>query len=273
MVSMLALSSGGGGGGGFTRAAGNAGGGGAGGACSGVARFTCPANLLPDVLYVAVYAGGLGGAASANGSTGVNSLVLTSKTAASPNIVLSSGANPPGGGTAGTGAAGGTGGTVPSVAATQPLHIWGQWAAIVGIVGGAGGAQTGAIGTNITAWAAITLSPGSGGAGCTTTNFNGGDQRASALLDMGAQGYYLTGASGISPGGTGTGAAIDGGGGIRSITPFFNCGGTGGGSNNSAQAGNGGTGGYGCGGGGGGAGATAGAGGSGGDGLVIIYAW
>ena len=101
MVSMFTIAGGGGGGGGFSRTAGADGGGGAGGACSGLARFICPATLLPDRLYVQVGNGGLGGAASGAGGAGLNSYVLTSPTAVLPNIICYSGANAPGGGSAG----------------------------------------------------------------------------------------------------------------------------------------------------------------------------
>lgn len=273
MVQMIVIAGGGGGGGGFTRTAGSAGGGGAGGACSGISRFICPATVLPDILYVQVGQGGQGGAASAAGTAGVNSYVLTSKTAVLPNIVCYSGVNAPGGGGAGTGAAGGTGGTVPTIAVTQPWNALGEWFSTVGIVGGAGGAQTGAVGTSITAWAALPLSPGAGGAGCTTTDFAGGAQTATALFDIGNQGYFPTTAGYVASGGTAAGTRVDGGGGQSKLTPFINSGGGGGGSNNSGQAGNGGNGGIGCGGGGGGAGATGGKGGNGGPGIVIITSW
>lgn len=272
LVSMFVIGGGGGGGGGFSRTAGSAGGGGAGGACSGISRFICPAIFLPDTLYIQVGNGGQGGAASSNGGAGINSYILSSKTNVVPNIIVYSGlvASPPGGGGAGTGATGGTGGTVPGLAISQSTNTWGQWFSNQGLVGGAGGAQTGAVGTAITAWGGLPLSPGAGGAGCTTTDFAGGPQTPTAILDIGSQGYYPSGAGGIVPGGTAAGTNVDGNPGINRITPFYNSGGAGGGSNNSGQAGHGGTGGYGCGGGGGGAGTTGGRGGNGGSGIVII---
>jgi len=273
MVEIICIAGGGGGGGGFTRTAGSAGGGGGGGACSGITRFVCPAIFLPDILYIQVGAGGQGGAASVAGTAGLNSYVLTSKTAVLPNIICYSGVNAPGGGGAGTGAAAGSAGTVPTIAVTQPWNALGQWFSTVGLVGVVGGAQTGAVGTSITAWAANPLSPGAGGAGCTTTDFAGGGQTVTALLDVGSFGYFPTGAGVLAAGGTGTGAAINGSSGVEKLMPFLNSGGAGGGSNNSGQAGHGGSGGYGCGGGGGGAGTTGGRGGNGGDGLVIIISW
>lgn len=269
-VSFVVVGGGGGGGGGFSRTAGSAGGGGGGGACSGVSRFACPASLLPDELYIQVGNGGNGGAAGVAGTAGTNSFVLFGRTAVLPNILVYSGVNAPGGGGAGTGAAAGAAGSVPTNAVTQPCNTWGQWVSTVGLAGAAGGVQTGAVGTSVTAWAAITLSPGAGGAGCTTTDFAGGGQTATALLDIQNQLYTPNTAGLVAPGGTGTGAAINGSSGIKRIAPFFNSGGAGGGSNNSGQAGNGGAGGYGCGGGGGGAGTTGGRGGNGGSGIVLI---
>lgn len=269
-VSFIVVGGGGGGGGGFSRTAGSAGGGGGGGACSGIARFACPAALLPDELYIQVGAGGIGGAAGAAGAAGTNSFVLLGRTAVLPNILVYSGVNAPGGGGGGTGAASGTAGTVPTIAVTQPTNTWGEWFASVGLVGVVGGAQTGAVGTSVTAWAALPLSPGAGGAGCTTTDFAGGAQTATALLDVQNQLYVPSTAGVLAPGGTAAGAGVDGSPGIKRIAPFYNSGGAGGGSNNAGQGGQGGAGGYGCGGGGGGAGVTGGRGGNGGDGIVII---
>jgi len=267
MVMMLAVSGGGGGGGGTAGAALTLRAGGGGGACSGVSRFICPAFVLPDELYVQVGQGGTGGASGANGTAGTNSLILSSKTNALPNIILASQVNAPGGGLAA-----GTGGTVPTVAVTQPIHTYGNWASIVGLVGGAGG--SGAAGTTITAWAAIPFSPGAGGAGTAAigTAFAGGAQTATALFDYGNQGYHPAGAGGICAGGV---AGAKGNAGKQSTTPFFNSGGSGGGSSDAGAGGDGGNGGIGCGGGGGGAGVTgsAGRGGNGGPGIVIIISW
>jgi len=276
MVHMVCWGGGGGGGAGFTRNPGNAGGGGGSGASSGVTRFTCAATLLPDTLYIIAGNGGLGGrpgVSSGNGTNGLNSFVLTAKTNVLPNIVLYSGVNQPGGGGGGTGAAAGAAGSVPTIAVVQPTAMWGEWFATVGLVGVIGGAQTGAVGTDITAWAANCLTPGASGAGCTAGDFAGGNITATALLDLGSNGYYPTGTGNVAKAGTAAGAGVDGSAGRLSLTPFYNSGGAGGGSNNSGQAGHGGAGGYGCGGGGGGAGQTAGNGGNGGAGGVIITSW
>lgn len=269
-IFMQAISGGGGGGGGFSRAAGNPGGGGGSGACSGIARFNCFANDLPDTLFIQVGMGGQGGAAGAAGGAGVNSLILTGRIANVPNIVLQSGVNAPGGGGGGTGAAGGPAGTVPTIAVVQPYNVMGMWQANVGLVGIIGGAQTGAAGGSVTAWATIPFSPGGPGAGCTTTNFAGGNINTTATFDAGNQGYYTSAGGGVAPGGTGIGAQINGSSGVLRLLPFFNSGGAGGGSHNAGQAGHGGSGGYGCGGGGGGAGTTGGMGGNGGSGLIKI---
>lgn len=272
-INFFVVAGGGGGGGGFSRTAGSAGGGGGGGACSGITRFYCPAILLPDTMYIQVGHGGTGGAASGAGNAGINSYVTSypiTGTPILPNIIAYSGVNAPGGGGAGTGAAVGSAGTVPTIAVTQPFNTLGEWFTIVGLVGVAGGAVTGAVGTSVTAWGALPLTPGAGGAGCTTTDFGGGNVTSTALFDISNLGHYTTTAGSVALGGTGITTAINGGGGVKRITPFFNSGGAGGGSNNSGQAGHGGSGGYGCGGGGGGAGTTGGKGGDGGSGIVII---
>jgi hypothetical protein len=137
----------------------------------------------------------------------------------------------------------------------------------VGFVGGNGGAHTGANGGSATGgWTTYPYTQGVGGGGSTGVNFSGGSISAVALADFGSQGYHNLV---IAPGG-GAGTNVDGGAGRRSITPFFNSGGAGGGTLDAGQAGHGGNGGYGCGGGGGGAGTTGGRGGNGGPGLVII---
>lgn len=281
MVFMFAVGGGGGGGGGFGNSTSSNRGGGAGGACSGITRFICPAILLPDIMYVQVGCGGPGGAgstaagAAGAGGTGCNSYVSGSKSVTSPNTMLQSGSNVPGGGSAGTAVGTVTGGTVPTVAIVQPINQLGIWMTLVGVVGGAGGVL-GAAGPAITAWGlgSLLTSPGTGGASLalaanTTIAANG--QTASAAWDMGSQGFATNGASALVPGGLTTGAP-HGGAGIQRITPFFNTGG-GGGAAVDGVAGNGGNGGFGCGGGGGGGGQTGGQGGNGGDGIVIISAW
>lgn len=266
-VFMTCIAGGGGGGGGFSRAAGADGGGGGSGACSGIVRFNCPAVFLPDTLYIQVGDGGLGGVASGAGGAGLNSFVLTSRTAVLPNIICYSGVNTPGGGGGGTGAAAGGAGTVPTIALIQPCNAWGIWMALAGNAGVLGGLHTGQAGTNVVAWANNALGIGAGGAGSTGANFAGGNVSPTALLDIGNQGIYHNAINLASGGAAGGG---NGDPGACRITPLFNSGGAGGGSNDAAVGGAGGNGGYGSGGGGGGAGTTGGRGGNGGSGLVVI---
>lgn len=290
MVYMIAISGGGGGGGGFTRATTVAGGGGGSGACSGMATLMMPAIFLPDVLKISVGPGGTGGAAGANGGAGINSYITlgAGRTAGItiPNVILSSGINAPGGGSAGTGAAGGPAGSIPTVATIAtvgPLGKLGFWSntgtaannGYVGLVGVIGGAQTGAVGVNITAgWNLIPFTPGASGAGVNTvgTGFAGGSIALQAATDF-ADGSFP--ASILAGGTAGSGAAVGGNGnnGIRSMKPFLNTGGSGGGSADGQIGGQGGSGGIGCGGGGGGAGTTGGRGGAGGHGMIAIIGW
>lgn len=272
MISMMTIKGGGGGGGGFTRAAGAAGGGGGSGACSGIDRLVIPAFLVPDLLFVFVGAGGAGGAASAAGLMGGQTFISTSRRTTVQNCFLGSNNTAPGLGGAGTGAVGGAAGAVPGIGGVTTLSALGVTAFTVGVVGIIGGAQTGAAGGNPTVWAALPLSAGASGAGCTTTDFNGG------LINVGADTewceYQGINAATQVPGGVGgTSVNVNGGGGLSFWKPFFQTGGSGGGSNNAGQAGHGGRGGIGCGGGGGGAGTTGGRGGSGGDGLAMIISW
>ena len=116
MVYMIAVSGGGGGGGGRTRASTVGGGGGGGGGCSGMVTLMMPAIFLPDSLKISVGSGGQGGAALAPGSPGVSSYISLGERGgatgiAIPNIILSSNATAPGGGSVGgtTGSAAGGG--------------------------------------------------------------------------------------------------------------------------------------------------------------------
>ena len=281
MCYMVCIGSGGGGGGGFTGASTTARGGGAGGGSSSIAKMLIPALFLPDVLLVQVGSGGKGGAANANGGTGVNSIIsygvgLTA-IGTSPNIILQSNNAAPGGGGAGTGAAGGTGGTVPTIS-TQAISgaaaSWGVQSFIVGLAGGGGGAQTGAAGTAVNnAWNLICCGSGAGGGGVNSVNsgFAGGNIGFVGSLDF-ADGAIVTGSLVGGTAGSST-AAGNGNSGIQLWKPFYMTGGSGGGSSDGSTGGNGGNGGIGCGGGGGGGGTTGGTGGNGGDGFVCIISW
>lgn len=275
MSYMICIGGGGGGGGGHSAASGTNGGGGGGGACSGISRLLVPTFLLPDSLYIQVGVGGAGGAATVGGGAGSNSYIMFSPLAfLAQNSLLSSNTNAPGGGGAGTGAAVGAAGTVPTIATAAVESTIGQFSATVGIVGSAGGAIAGGNGTDVTAWGTLPLSPGAGGAGAATTNFNGGNQTPSAAVNFQNVNYPAT-TGAIALGGTGgTTAANIGGAGVSFLSaPFIQSGGAGGGSNTAGTGGDGGRGGIGCGGGGGGKGITGGRGGSGGNGIVVIFSW
>lgn len=260
MVMMMGCGGGGGGGGGFTRTAGNAGGGGGGGGNSSFAITVYPASIVPDELYVQVGRGGTAGAASGAGGNGAPSFV-TALAVAGGNPFLS--ASNGSGGQAGTGAAGGNAGNVANNEAENntPMLAHGLWAsARASNTSGPGGAQTGANGTSSSTMANCSIGGAAGGAGCTTTDFNGGSAVPSGTTIL----PTVLG---------GVGAGANGENGITIWSPICASGGGGGASNNTGVAGKGGDGGLGSGGGGGGAGATGGAGGRGGDGIVIIISW
>jgi hypothetical protein len=260
-VHIWMVGAGGGGGGGFTGAASSARGGGGGGGSGAIARGTFLASMLPDILYVQVPQGGTGstGSGVAGGVGGrVHVSVRPSVTAA--DIVLVSGAADASGGAAGSGAIAGAGGTASTVS-TAISGSFGSLATSLqftaGDTGTAGGAQTGAAGSPQVALASINITGGAGGAGVTTTDFNGG---------------AIVGA-GICPsrvGGTANANGEKALNGYMSWIPLFSTGGSGGGSDNDAIGGTGGDGGIGSGGGGGGGGATGGGGGRGGDGYCVI---
>jgi hypothetical protein len=274
MIYMMAIDGGGGGGGGFTRTAGLAGGGGGGGGCGGIARLFASAFLIPNILYIKVGAGGLGGAASTAGGAGSMSWISYGHTFTTPSILLASGAASPGGGQPGASGSAGSGGSANTIATTATTQTLGHWSAIAGIAGGVGGAQSGAVGTSITAWATLPLSPGAGGAGCTAVDFDGGGITAAASVDINFL-NFTTGPGNVALSGSNAAIATsrNGSSGVNLWQPFLMSGGAGGASSNAGVAGSGGKGGIGCGGGGGGAGTTGGSGGDGGNGLVMIISW
>lgn len=275
MVYIFMVGGGGGGGGGFTGATTTARGGGGGGACSPTSSCLTPAYFLPDVLYVFVGIGGIGGTGSAvDGTAGGLSFVSLSNLsapAATPNKIMAShGGTAAGGGTAGTVAAGGTGGAVPTVETLvkmgAPISI-GITQFQQGLIGAAGGAVANGAGVAVTAGLATTvLTPGAGGGGVTTVGQVGGDVTLQGSLDF-ADGNIA------AAGPLGGAAGLRGGNGVQLWKPFRMTGGAGGGSADNAAGGAGGNGGIGCGGGGGGGGTTGAAGGNGGPGLVAIFSW
>ena len=83
-ISLHAVGGGGGGGGGHTGLAGTQRGGGGGGSNSSLLRCTIAARCFPDVVYVLVGRGGLGGAATAAGSVGTATVVSLEPDTTSP---------------------------------------------------------------------------------------------------------------------------------------------------------------------------------------------
>jgi len=261
------------------------GGGGSGAYFSGI----FPAISLPDILYISVGFGGLGGAARVTAGNGVAGLAgIASYISIAPNttvnnllcIVNGGGvANAPIGASVGTGAVGGS----LSTAAQMPLVGLGTYAgAASGVVAnvtfpGNAGTQSGGqtVGINLTTLptTGICLTGGTGGGGVGTGNGNVGG----AILGAGAFPTSLGGLAGGSTSATGG----NGSNGFQPINGLFYFYGATGGASGGNIGGNGGTGGngaYGCGGGGGGGAnglalGISGAGGRGGNGLVIASCW
>lgn len=264
MVGIWGIGGAGGGGGGLTGATGSARGGGSGGGSATITRLFLPAFMLPDVLFVLPGLGGPGGAASGNGTIGVQTLVCVKPVNTSPYQLLQ--AAPGGAGLVGTTTTntGGPAGAAAVVTSTSWLAS-ALFLSNAGVAGGAGGSgAAAATGTGQTAFNNHILTGGCGGASTQATgntNSAGSAVAAGGLLEILIPGGLIAG-----------GAGVDG---ISSLSPFWSTGGTGGGSNGAAAqvGGKGGKGGFGSGGGGGGGGVTGGAGGDGGDGLVLIACW
>jgi hypothetical protein len=282
MCQMFIVGGGGGGGGGKTGATTTARGGGGGGGCSGVGILIIPTLFLPDILLVQVGSGGGGGAASGGGNSGSNSYISTgsgiSALSAIPNVILASSTNAAGGGGAGattSNAAGGTAATNFSPSQAGHFQFKGVFNNTGGIVGATGGLATaGAVGTAITAWNTLQLSPGAGGGSVSavTTGFAGGAVSIQNPLDF-TDGGFQTAFNFLLGGAGSSGGAFAGNPGFISWKLSLFTGGSGGGSTDNAAGGAGGQGAPGCGGGGGGGGTTGGVGGNGGDGFVIIISW
>jgi hypothetical protein len=277
MVFFLLHGPGGPGGGGASGASGSPRGGGGGGGGGAVLRMLIPAMFLPEVLFMRPGAGSPGGLADAVGITSGGSYIwLDPAGTANPlggilagvSVAVGNGGLTGGFGTATAGGAGGLTNSASSLMLTQfGINSGGN-----GGGGTAGGAHTGAAGA--AGFPAYNISMGgTGGAGCTTTDFAGGNQGPT----INAYGR------GTAPGGTGGGGnGVDGIGTHmhldvnqfrRERTNMMWTGGTGGGSNNLGTGGKGGKGGIGQGGGGGGAGLIGGQGGDGGDGFIFVAAW
>ena len=160
-VFILSIGAGGGGSGGATGAAGTARSGGGGGGAGGVVRTFLPAKLCPDILYVSVGIGGIGGASNTLGNVGTSTSVSVKPIIGTP--VLEDAINYASGGSAGAipiAGGGGSGGTVPVFA------LIGITTGTTGSSGTAGGAPTP---TAVTALTSVITTGGAGGGGITTT--------------------------------------------------------------------------------------------------------
>lgn len=249
-VTFILIGAGGPGGNGFTRTAGSAGGGGSAGPSAAILRVTFPRWSLPDVVWAQIPKGGT------PGTVGGRVYISRTRSISAVDCYAISGAADAGAGGNGTGAAGGPGASAPAVATalTAGLSNWSTaFSTVTGQAGATGGAQTGAAGGSPSYNDQV--SAGCTGAGCTTTDFAGGN--------FGASGPFPATTGGAAPGGHGVA-------GMESRKYRMYTGGTGGASNNSGVAGNGGNGQIGSGGGGGGAGATGGTGGRGGNAALWV---
>lgn len=270
MCAMYLLGGGGAGGTGVVGANSAAAGGGGGGS-SGQTYIVVPAFLLPDVLFVQVGMGQLGGA-------GASRVCITPNSTANNVVAIANGGSQGGNG---AGAVGGTAGAAggAATAATMPLG----WAFVTS--GGALAGQAGIAGGTTGAGANLTL-PVTGLR--VTGGTGGGGLPATAVAGTAGGSINAAGVFPLAPGGIGGATAtLAPGLGVSGVNHAFNglrfsYGGTGGGSTHGSATGAGlvaafgGTGGVGSGGGGGGGaftGSTVATGGPGGQGIVIIATW
>lgn len=275
MIEFIGIGSGSGGGGAFSNIAGSTRGGSGGGASGGMARVLIPAIFIPDVVYLQIGAGGVGGIPTAtnvvpalanDGTAGVITYVSVAPNTAAGNVILRSSNAAPTRGQCGSGTAAGSngaGGTIATIA-NMPIAALGVYFMIAGQDGAIGAPETGANGFSVALpTTGIRAGGGAGGAGVTATDFAGGIITPIASTYLGQQCAAAPAA----------GAGGDGSGGPMIWQPLFGFGGCGGSSSNTGTGGNGGNGGYGAGGGGAGSGVTGGYGGAGGSGLIAITCW
>jgi hypothetical protein len=279
LIYIATIGGGGGGGGGQSGSNTPRTGGGGGGSSQGLFGFI-PATSLPDVLYVNVGQGGVGGLSNTNGSGGTPSYVSTLPSPNGVNVVSMSyggggGATLGTGGVVGNGALQNTlGGGVFTAAAALGFNGIVTAPSIAAIGGGttttsgaAGGTNTGGNGNQVIPTHLV--SGGAGGGGSSSTNIDG----IGGQINNGRNNYSNI-LGGISGGTNNGGRGIQ-----QQFTDYYiselqlqGTGGSGGGAFGLGTGGNGGDGGLGCGGGGGGAGLIGGNGGNGGDGFVFIIA-
>ncbi len=269
-VQIFTVGGGGGGGGARGASTGNRFGGG-GGASGQITNVICPAQMLPDQLYVRVGAGGAGGnggtnANGSNGTAGQASYVAVGPTASFVSqslISIASGGNGGGGGSSTVGGTAGTSSPASSSANATFMSI-GVFTSHPTAVGAAGSALGTVSGSSQTALISGSLTGGAGGGAASSGGGRVNLAPHTLLSEVNGSSAITANNTTNSPGESGYGL----------LMPFCGTGGAGGGGNNATTGsigGRGGNGWYGCGGGGGGAaGTTGGAGGRGGDGLVII---
>jgi len=277
MLEIICIGAGGGGRSGWSLLNANRTGGGGGGS-GGFSRLLIPAVFLPDVLYVTVGRGGVGGAPTTTGTAnagfdGSFSSVNIAPTNSAFYIVCY--ANAGAGAVVGSAAAGGgTAGVGAGVAVqtTALMSNLGIFSALAGQSGGTG-TRTPTVALTYPTTGLLLSGGGAGGGGQTV----GGDITTPTQSSF----SLIPTRTGGQPGDVGV-PGSPGADGITLLQPLMSIGGAGGGANlNTASSntggGRGGNGGLGSGGGGGGAGGTgspgSGAGGNGGDGLVIIRSW
>lgn len=272
-VYILSIDGGGGGASGVSTILNGATTNGCGGGSGASNRMLINSNFVPDILYVKVGKGGLGGASTTGGGGSISggSVGESSGVFCLSNVSSQGNANQAssfiGGNTSSQGgnASAGVAGTSTSSLASNILIGLTNFISLAGRASVNGSINT--LPSSIDPLTSHIVTAGCAGAGTngTVTPLNGGGINASSISPL------------ISGGIGGTTTGGDGANGYTSWKPFFSTGGAGGGNatTSGGVAGNGGNGGIGSGGGAGGNAnfGTSGKGGNGGDGIVIIISF
>ena len=169
-VYFYVLGGGGGGGAGFT-AVSNTGGGGGGGGSSAISNGLFSACMLPDILYVQVGSGGVGGTANGAGGSGEISYVSVYSGSTSGGTLMASGTVAPTGGGVGTSSLAGTAGAA-GTSWSYTNYIFPQLGQITATSGQAGatGGSTISAGSNISFNLTVTGGAGGGGVSSNVTS-------------------------------------------------------------------------------------------------------
>jgi hypothetical protein len=247
--------------------------GGGGGASGTVMSAMFPRFALPNIIYMSIGAGGIGGTGNGQaGAPGQNTFVSTSANNTAGVLLQATGGNGGGGGSTSTSGPGGSAPSSPFTYASGEQGITGYfaWSPNYTFYDARPGQANTVNYPNNYFTCVSGGAPGGFANSVTGTAYRAG---YGYFLPIGNSGAYDT--FGIYYGGVNdaSNVGLPGNGGFMSLNPFLMSGGTGGAGTYNGAGFAGGIGAPGCGGGGGGAGTSSGNGGNGGDGWVLINCW